>query len=210
MSAKDVISKLSDLVESSAPEEKLQNYIERHPWIITSIHFPDPDIVISRPPLGADFFPDFAYFWHFSGGEFIQLVEIEALALEVFTGGDEFTAPFSHAVQQLADWEDWCAQHRDGIEVLIEPLSDMGLIDGLPAFTRVRTLLIAGRRQAIQANARRKKRWEKKVGEVPGREIRTWEGFLESLPMAYYEAQSGWDSIRCVRYRDQGYEEIQL
>lgn len=208
MSAKDAISELSDLVKRSAPEGDLQAHIERHPWIITGTHHIDHGLVISKPPLGSDFVPDFAYFWYTSGGQFMQLVEIEGPALEVFTGGDEFTAQFGHAVQQLADWEDWCARNRDGILSLMEPLFEMGLITGLPTFTRVQTLLIAGRREFMQGNPRRKKRWEKKVGEVSGRGIRTWEGFLESLPMAYYESQSAWQSIRCVRYREQGYEEI--
>jgi serine/threonine protein kinase len=202
----DIIAELVALVAQDAYEEDLHEWIERHPWIITGIY--NPNVVVSKPPLGADHVPDFAYFSFQSGGAFIQLVEIESPRLEVFTAGDEFTARFNHAVQQLADWEDWCLRHQDALALLIEPLSCQGFLTNLPSFTRVSTLLIAGRRSNILANSRRKKRWEKKVNEIGDRTIRTWEGFIETLPLARFEGFADWHYTKCVRYSKQGYTEV--
>lgn len=208
MSNRVVIEKLSLLLNNHSKEQVIHEYIEQHPWLVTGTRYLDPDIVISKPPLGADHRPDFAYFWHHSGGQFIELVEIEKPDLEVFTENDEFTAPFNHAVQQVADWEDWCERHSTVVSDLMEPLFDMGLITGIPTFAAVRSNLIAGRREHIKVNARRRKRWEKKVGEVPMRKIRTWDGYLESFPGAYYECSSSWLHTQCVRYRNQKFELI--
>lgn len=204
MSATEIIAELAGLVARDVPEEDIHGFIERHPWVITGVNTLDSDIVISKLPLGADHVPDFAYFWRRSGGGFLELVEIESPRLKVFTADDEFTSRFNHAVQQLADWEDWCLRHQDAINLLVEPLFYQGILAGLPNFTRVRTLLIAGRRSNALANSRRKKRWEKKVNEIGGRTIRTWEGFIETLPLARF-----WPYTKCVRYSKQGYAEVQ-
>jgi hypothetical protein len=208
MTAKEIIAELANLVARNVPEEEMHGYLERHPWIITGGNELDPDLVVSKLPLGADHVPDFAYFWHHSGGDFLELIEIESPRLDVFTADDELTSRFNHAVQQLADWEDWCMRHQDAIALLIEPLFDQDFLTRLPSFTRVRTLLIAGRRSNTLVNGRRKKRWEKKVNEVGGRTIRTWEGFISTLPLARFEGFNDWQYTKCVRYSKQGYTEV--
>jgi hypothetical protein len=200
------VSHLRALVDSGEPEETLQAHLEAHPWMVAGIHPLDPYLVISKPPLGADYHPDFAFFWHHSGGLFIEMLEIERPSIEVFTSADEFTAEFNHAVQQLSDWEDWCNRHGDGVSDLLEPLVHMGLTTGLPRFSRVRTRLIAGRRAAASLHPRRKRRWQSRVAEVPSREIRTWDGFLSSFPDVLLADNPSQRRITCVRYRQQRYE----
>lgn len=204
------ITELCDLVNSAASEHPVQTHLERHPWLVTGSHAIDPNLVISKLPLGPDYIPDFAYFWRESGGQYLQLVEIEAPRLRAFTQDDEFTADFNHAVQQLADWENWCARHPHNIGELMEPLFDAGVVSALPTFTRVKTILIAGRREDVLANRRRRERWEHKVNEVGGRRLRTWDGFIESLPRAYYASFKGWQHMQCVRYREREFQQIEV
>lgn len=192
----DSITTLRTLVDDGAAEERLQCYLESHPWLVTrrGLH---PRVVIAKPPLGADFRPDFAYFWSESNGSFLELLEIEAPSLAVFTAGDEFSARFNHALQQLADWADWCDRNRDGLMRLLEPLFHA---HGFPMFTRIRTRLIAGRRAAVRANPRRLKRWEARCNEIDARRIRTWDGFVETCI-----AEAGIENraLTCVAYREQ-------
>lgn len=209
MQIRDIISGLSGLIARGVPEEEVQKYIEMYPWLVTGACYPESNVVISKLPLGADHCTDFAFFWSQSGGNYIQLVEIESPRLEVFTREDDFGYDFNKAVQQLADWEDWCERRQDTIRGLIESLYEQDLICDVPSYSRTRMLLIAGRRSNIQANARRKRRWEQKVNELSGsRVIRTWEGFVESLPLAFYDSGGAWRDIHCVRYRKQGYSEL--
>lgn len=201
------IAKLLVLLDSRSSEQEVQSHLESNPWMVAGITSLSPPLVIAKPPLGADFHPDFAFFWRHSAGSFIELVEIEGPSLEIFTGGDEFTSEFNHAVQQLADWEDWCNRHREGVPDLFEPLFDMGLTTEVPTYTRVRTRLVAGRRAQVDLAPRRKKRWQQKVSEVPGRSVRTWDGFIESLPNMLLDVDHD-GHIRCIRYRQQTFEEV--
>lgn len=208
MPTNQAVAQLSRLIARSAPEEDVQKHIEKNPWILCGATILAPPIVISKLALGPDYICDFVFFWTYSGGHFVKLVEIESPKLEIFTQNDEFTSSFTHALQQLSDWEHWSCRHQDSLRILLEPLFDQGLISAIPAFTAVRTLLIAGRRAAVLANSRRRKRWERRVSEVPGREIRTWEGFLSSIPISYHEHSPQGHLIKCFRYAKQSYSRI--
>jgi Domain of unknown function (DUF4263) len=203
---RQVIDDLRTLVQDATRESELQEFLERYPWLLLNHHI-DPDIVISQFPLGIDHRCDFVYFFGRSGGSFMKLVEIESPRLSVFTADDSFSASFNHAIQQLEDWHEWCERNRDHIQSLLEPLFDQGYITDLPTFHHVQLFLIAGTRLQI-SNARRRRRWEARVNRAPRNvELRTWDGFIEDLPVALFETIQATD-VKCLRYGAQGYAEI--
>ncbi len=197
---------LKRLVSMDSMERPLQEHLEKHPWLITGPHYPEDGLVISQLDLGGRYRTDFAYFWQQSGGDFLQLIEIERAAIPVFTKKDEFRGDFNHALQQISDWPDWFIRYSEKVAACLEPLFDNGWITGLPHYQRVKAMLIAGRRSEILANQRRRERWEKKVDDL-GRlatDLRTWDGFIESIRHSSYRFRTGdsWKDLRCVRYSE--------
>jgi len=197
----DVVAGLSTLLAAGSEESDLQRYLEQHPWLLLR-YPPDPPLVVSQLPLGPDYRADFAYFFWTSAGSYLQLIEIESPRLEIFNRDDHFSAKFNAALQQLEDWAIWSRRHPDSIAALFEPLCEQGLIKQVPLFSSLRLLLIAGRRSQI-SNTLRRRRWEERIARQSSHtEIRTLEGFIESIGLA---TGSHW-KVPCVRYRKQSYE----
>ncbi len=207
MKTDNIVAELAKLIDETHLESKVQQFLEQYPWLLVSQTLRD-DFVISQLPLGADHKCDFAYFISQSNGEFLKLIEIESPTLTIFTENkDDFTAEMNHALQQLDDWSGWCDRNKGYIYSLIEPLVDEDYITGLPGFSRIEFLLIAGRRSQL-SNTRRKRRWEERVNRAPRNTIiRTWDGFIESLPLARFGNASATRTV-CLRYGEQGYREI--
>lgn len=109
---KQVIKDLEKLIDSNVKEREIQPFLEKYPWLLTGTH-PTYE-VISQFPLGSDFRCDFVYFFSWSSGNFIQMIEIESPQLEIFNTKDEFTQGFNHALQQLEDWSNWVDQQGCG------------------------------------------------------------------------------------------------
>lgn len=203
----EVADELRRLVASDPAERDVQVFLERHPWLLVHGHI-HASAVISQFPLGADHRSDFAYFVRMSGGDYLQLIEIESPRLEIFNENDGFSAAFNHALQQLEDWAGWVERNRESIEFCLEPLIIDGPFTAMPRFVRVRLLLIAGRRSQI-TNPRRKRRWEERVNRLPRTtEVRTFEGFIESLPLVWFDHIADANAVRCVRYAQQAYKEL--
>lgn len=197
------------MIDSNANEQRIHLHLEQHPHLLVAPRYADPPVVISKPPLGADYRPDFAFFWHHSGGEFVELVEIEAPSLHIFTAKDEFSREFDHALQQLSDWTSWVARHSDEIGRFTEVLFDQGLTASAGSYQYIQTRLVAGRRVEIEVNGRRKLRWQQRQDENrAARSIRTWDGFIESLPVEALDSYHNWTAIRCYRYRSGKLEEV--
>jgi hypothetical protein len=199
------IAELKALLETASRENELQTFLEKNPWLLLRSEAVG-NLVISQLPLGPDHRCDFAMFYQRSGGNVLQLVEIESPTLRIFNATDEFSQHFNHSVQQLDDWSAWCRRSKDHLDSVLEPLFDDGYLDHLPNFDRIHLWLIAGRRSQI-SNAIRKRRWEERVNNAPKPlEIRTWDGFVSSLPMARF--QLGGTDTACLRYSKQSYSKL--
>jgi len=188
------------MLDEPSAEAAIQAYLERHPWCVARDLQLVPSIVITQFPLGADYRPDFVCFWRNSAGNFMRLIEIEPPALEIFTKSDEFSAAFNHGVQQLEDWNSWCARSSDLIERMLEPLTDEFTTE-VPSFDRVELVLVAGRRSQLSTK-NRQRRWRERLSRLPRNTVvRTYDGFVESLktaaPLDHY--------IQCLRYSGQSY-----
>ena len=202
LSSRQAVAELKRLVHTRAAEQTIHRHLEKHPHLLVAPHYARPPVLLSKPPLGADFIPDFAFFWEHSGGQFVEFVEIEPPGLSIFTAKDEFSKPFDHAIQQLSDWLGWTKRHPAEITRFTEILVDQGFTTEGASYQYVQTRLIVGRRADVQANTRRKERWQDRQDELRGeRTVRTWDGFIESLPLAALDSYDNWRSIRCYKYR---------
>jgi len=63
--------------------------------------------------LGAQYEVDFAFFDLTSFGAEWNLIEIEAPSQRMFTKGGNPTAPLTHAIQQVRDWQAWVHENLD-------------------------------------------------------------------------------------------------
>ncbi|MGA2740711.1 MAG: Shedu anti-phage system protein SduA domain-containing protein [Bryobacteraceae bacterium] len=191
---------LKRMLRDSVGEVETQRHLGAHPWLLTAQQSAHPPLVISQFQLGSEFRPDFVFFWMNSGGEFIQLIEIESPKLLAFNASHEFSQKFNHAVQQVRDWPDWILRNSDLFERAMLPLFERGWITGVPSFTRARLSLIAGRRWELLSNPRRRKRWEAKASDLAllGVTLRTWDGFASSMHSTAISRNVGW--ITCVTH----------
>jgi hypothetical protein len=203
----ELAAALERLLDTNARESELQQLLEEHPSVLVEQRGISPHLVLSQVPLGSDFVADFAYFWSQSNGSYMTLIEIEPPDMSVFNENHEFSARFSHAVQQLADWEAWCRRNPNFLDVFVDPLFDAGLIMGGFSYMYVRTKLIAGRRKDVQSNARRRMRWEQRGNELGGREVRTWDSLVEELKFDPNRI-SWWGCVKTARYRGGVFEEL--
>lgn len=205
--AHKTVTELRQLVDQRTHERELQAFLQKNPWLLVAEQI-DPPFLIAQFPLGPDHRCDFAYFFRYSSGEYLKLIEIESPRLEIFNRSDEFTDHFNHALQQLEDWSSWCQRNPSSIASLLEPLFEQGFVHSLPGVTRIRLLLLAGRRTQI-LNARRRRRWQERINRLPANtEVRTWDGFIESIPLAKHAFNNIQSDVRCLAYSKQRYHVI--
>jgi hypothetical protein len=159
------------VVESAQGEGDVQRYLEEHPAVILSTVHDSVPLLLSKLPLGADFIPDLGFYSRDYKYHLLHLVELEAPSLQVFTRGDSFSAAFTHAVQQLEDWGNWCHRHHAVLQQIhaAVPFAQLwceegkeGILDPL----RVVLHLYAGRRAQF-TNDRRLGRWRERVFNLP-------------------------------------------
>lgn len=192
-----VVEKFRLLLDSAHNEADIQSFIEQHPWMLTS-HGP----VVAQLPLGSEFRVDFAFGVRANGGDFLNLIEIERPDMEIFNANDEFSQSFNHSIQQIIDWSEWCARNRPYVHGLIGPLfSPMATHTVFFSdFTVPRVKLIAGRREQI-SNERRKRRFVARAGSLERTlEIQTYDDFVDSIHIPLRERE-----VECVRYNNQAY-----
>ncbi len=158
-------------LENTQGEGDVQRYLEEHPAVILSTVHDSVPLLLSKIPLGADFVPDLGFYSLDYKYHVLHLVELESPSLEVFTKGDLFSAAFTHAVQQLEDWGNWCHRHHAFLQQIHAAVpfaqswhdgSQEGIFDPL----RVTLHLYAGRRAQF-TNDRRLRRWRERVFNLP-------------------------------------------
>lgn len=199
-----IANELIQLVNKNVDEPTVQGFLERNPAAICGAEYVMANAVISKLRLGADYIPDFAYVNPQSGRTFLRLIEIEAPAKQIFTGGDNFSASFNHAYQQVEDWLGWCGRHHNELFELLLPLKEEAG-DHVMSYVP-RGLLLYGRRDEINT-VKRRERWKQKVSSNPYIQVRTYDGYATDMthfippanttPLSY---------LKCVTYSDRRFK----
>ena len=145
--------KFSELLCSDPDEAEVQEFLEKHPWLVPghstpgspSGHFPLHCSLIAQPKLPGPrvLFPDFMWIATHSGAWYPTLIEIEKPNKKIYNRDRSPSAHFSQARNQLNQWRSWFS---DAANVAL--FKDMY---GIPEHMRRRTMklhmiLIYGRR----------------------------------------------------------------
>jgi hypothetical protein len=99
-----LVRNFDELVSVMHPESDYQRFLEQNPVFID----PLAAQVIPQHRLGTEFVTDFVIRRHDSR---YVVVEIEKPSDRIFTGSNDFTAPFTHAVGQVLDFQGWVADN---------------------------------------------------------------------------------------------------
>lgn len=199
----DEIKRFKQLLETAKSEHELQTFLEDHPHLLLDLPISPKATVITQFPLGADFISDFAFVHSNSGGNFLDLVELENPKVQIFNHNGSFSQHFNHALQQIQDWVAWCRLHQDPILRQIRSLVRYLKSDNL----YVNALLVMGRRNEL-SNRQRQERFEARLHQLPrGIQIQTYDGFAERIDDSNKWIRIGYKSARCLRYGGQGFKE---
>ena len=95
---------LATLLGTEPPEETLHQFVANAPQLLSATYL----TVLSKPRLGAEHVPDFAY--EDAPGRW-TLVELERSTHPLFTKSGDPAAPLTHALRQVADWRAWVQEH---------------------------------------------------------------------------------------------------
>lgn len=129
------------LVAENLREEEYQRYLKAHPIILD----PLAAEVVPKHRLGDDYITDFVIRRH--DGRYL-VVEIEKPQDKIFTSSGDFSAPFSHALGQVLDFQGWVAEQNSCAR------------SKLPHIENPRGLLVMGRREDLTDRQERKlRRW---------------------------------------------------
>lgn len=200
----DAIANFKHVLEVADSEHDVQSFLEHHPDLLLDFLMPSKATVITQFPLGPDFRSDFAFVHNDSGGNYLDLMELESPKSRIFNQDGSFSQQFNHALQQVQDWLAYCQNHKEMLLRQIRPLIKYLKSDNLYAMGR----LVMGRREEL-TNRQRQERFEARLHQLPrGILFRTYDGFIERV-----EASAQWSkyraaSIRCLRYNGQQFVEI--
>lgn len=197
----NLLTEFQARINGNGGEPVVQDFLERHPFIIPNTEYVFANTVISKPPLGADHYPDFAYINPQSGPIFLRLVEIESPKKKIFKKNDEFSQRFHSALQQVHDWLIWCHQNAEFLRNFFQPLYEVQS-QSFPLLI-ARGLLIYGRRSEINTT-RRKERWAQMKLTNQFIKIQTYDGFSEERQGILTSGITL--STRCAAYRKRSFE----
>ena len=109
--------KFRELLCSDPDESAVQEFLERHPWLVPghatpgspSGHFPLRCSLITQPKLPGQHvrFPDFMWIATHSGAWFPTLIEIEKPCKRIYNKNGTPSQHFSQARNQLNQWQTW-------------------------------------------------------------------------------------------------------
>ncbi|MBI4745120.1 MAG: DUF4263 domain-containing protein [Deltaproteobacteria bacterium] len=173
----DGITRFRQLLDSAESELEIQSFLEGNPYLLLDFLMSPKAKVITQFPLGSDFRPDFAFVHSNSGGNFLELMELEHPNHNIFNCDGSFSQQFNHALQQVQDWIAWCRAHQEATLRQIKPLIRYLKSENL----YVNALLVMGRRREL-SNRQRQERFEARLHHLPrGIQFRTYDGFAERL-----------------------------
>jgi hypothetical protein len=105
-----------ELIAQNPREELLQKFLEKEVGYLTGLYGTRDNMdlaVLFKPPVGTSYYADFAVLQSFQGGSTIHLIEIETSHEKLFTKNLTPARRYQTALGQLANWQDYCARHRD-------------------------------------------------------------------------------------------------
>lgn len=199
----DEITSFRQLIDNAKKEQELQSYLEEHPYLFLDLLMSPNATIISQFSFGQDFRCDFAFVHSNSGGNFLNLIELEHPKANIFNCDGSFSQQFNLALQQIHDWAAWCRAHQEFIMRQIKPLIKYLKSDNL----YVNGLLVIGRRNEL-SNRQKQERFEARLHDLPrGLQFRTYDGFVKRLEDCKNWMKEGYRSVRCLRYKKQGFVE---
>jgi hypothetical protein len=149
-------------LETASTEAQVQNFLENHPGLLPGLrdfhNGPLHDIVVTKFPLGADYRTDFAFVTRHSMALQFTFVEIEDPTKPIFNKDDSFSQKFNHARQQVSDWVGWAERNITLLADMFGPMFDT--YNASEDRKTVRGYLVYGRRGEIEADRRRRERWQ--------------------------------------------------
>lgn len=176
-------SKYEKFLRSAISEAQMQYFLEANPILIPGLYDlhngPKGDVVVSKLRLADEYVTDFAFISENSAHCLITLIEIESPRIQIFRKSDGlFTAEFSRALQQLRDWDQWCAQHPGHLKDVFRRVFHRSAFK----YQRImiRCVLLAGRRAQVERGAKRQERWAG-VNSDPSVVVMTYDRILDHL-----------------------------
>lgn len=114
---------LQRALDAGQGELELHETLKQHPmslalrFIPTQYHHvPDRAALFSRPQLGGEYEPDFAFVLSDSDGARWHFIELESATKPPFTATGEQAKGLRSAVKQVTDWGAWFRKHRSFAE----------------------------------------------------------------------------------------------
>jgi hypothetical protein len=204
MDATDDITSFRKLLEAADSEREIQSFLEVHPHLLLDFLMPSKASIIPQFPLGPDFRSDFAFVHNDSGGNYLDLLELENPKVRLFNQDGSFSQQFNHALQQVQDWIGYCHSHKELLMRQIRPLIKYLKSDNLYPMG----ILVMGRREEL-SNKQRQERYEARLHQLPrGIQFRTYDGFMERMEASKQWSKYSSESIRCVRYKGQQFVDV--
>jgi hypothetical protein len=178
-------SKYEKYLSSATTEAEMQYFFESNPALVPGLYDlhngPVGNTVISKLRLGDEFVTDFALISRNSAICQITLVEIESPRMQLFRKSDGlFTAEFLRTLQQIRDWDQWCAQHAAHLKDTFRRIYHRAIFSHQRVV--VRCILVAGRRHEVVRSAKRQERWAG-VNRDPSAAVMTYDRILDSLSL---------------------------
>lgn len=130
-------------LDGAEDERPIQRYFERHPQLLSLLlRGGHGRWIIPELRLGGEYRVDFAMCVQHSSGTNWTLIELENPNKRVLrTAGDQQTADYTHALQQVNDWRAWL---RDNVAYARSQLDLPGIDADFDA------IIVMGRRQHIE------------------------------------------------------------
>jgi hypothetical protein len=176
-------AKYEKFLRTASSEAQMHYFLESNPVLIPGLYDlhngPVGNVVISKLRLSDEFVTDFAFISENSAVCQVTLVEIESPRIQVFRKSDGlFTSEFSRALQQLRDWDQWCAQNPVHLKDTFRRVYHRTIFKYQRVF--VRCVLVAGRRSELVRSARREQRWAAENRD-PSVVVMTYDRLLDFL-----------------------------
>lgn len=148
--------KFRELLLSDPEEPEIQEFLERHPWLVPghatpgspSGHFPLHCSLIARPRLPGQRVrvPDFMWIATHTGAWYPTLIEIEKPSKRIYIKNGSTSSDFSQAQNQLNQWRSWFT-----IDANVAQFKEMY---GMPGYMlgrqmKLHMILVYGRRSEL-------------------------------------------------------------
>jgi hypothetical protein len=162
------------LLDRSAPEEQVQEFLEEHLYFWNGLIRGDtPCPLYAKVRLGSEFVADFAYFEATSDGPEWFLIEIERPGVgPLFLKNGDPSSKLMHAIHQVENWQEWVARNLSYAQGL------------MPQIDRPFGRIFFGRRSELESEAARARLRALNRRYRGHLEVRTLDSFLDGAHSA--------------------------